>query len=177
MSVRAIVLAAGKGTRMKSATPKVLHQLCGRPMLWYSLRALRDAGIEDVVVVTNDELQPQMEQFGVRGIVQTQQLGTGHAVKIALDAMDARDGGRVIVAYGDMPLVTPEIFTTILESLSSAAMSLVTVRMPLIRSSMRAVCQRHHAIEWLPLGGTKWSCSSVPFRASFSAPCAKSSPR
>ena len=131
MSVRAIVLAAGKGTRMKSATPKVLHQLCGRPMLWYSLRALRDAGIDDVVVVTNDELQAQMEQFGVRGIVQEQQLGTGHAVKIALDSLDARDGGRVIVAYGDMPLVTPEIFTTILGSLSACAMSFVTVRMPL----------------------------------------------
>jgi len=45
MSARAIVLAAGKGTRMKSARPKVLHELCGRPMLWWVLEALRSAGI------------------------------------------------------------------------------------------------------------------------------------
>jgi bifunctional UDP-N-acetylglucosamine pyrophosphorylase/glucosamine-1-phosphate N-acetyltransferase len=131
MSVRAIVLAAGKGTRMKSATPKVLHEITGRPMLWYSLRALREAGIDDVIVVTNAELQAQIERFGVRGIVQAEQLGTGHAVKIALDAIEPKNGGRIVVAYGDMPLVTPEIFSEILESLSSAAMSLVTVRMPL----------------------------------------------
>jgi bifunctional UDP-N-acetylglucosamine pyrophosphorylase/glucosamine-1-phosphate N-acetyltransferase len=129
--VRAIVLAAGKGTRMKSATPKVLHHLCGRPMLWYSLRALRDAGIEDVLVVTNGELQARIDEFGARGVVQNEQLGTGHAVKIALEAIEPQDGGRIVVAYGDMPLVTPEIFATILGSLSSAAMSLVTVKMPL----------------------------------------------
>jgi len=56
MSVRAIVLAAGKGTRMKSARPKVLHELCGRPMLWHVLRALRDADVDDVTVVLSDRL-------------------------------------------------------------------------------------------------------------------------
>lgn len=134
MSVRAIVLAAGKGTRMKSRTPKVLHELCGRPMLWYSLRALRDAGIEDVVVVTNDELQQRIGEFGVRGIVQSEQLGTGHAVKIALDALEPASGGRMVVAYGDMPLLPPEVFRSILNALHDgepAAMSLVTVKMPL----------------------------------------------
>src|SRR5579884_3419750 len=56
VSARAIVLAAGKGTRMKSARPKVLHELCGRPMLWFVLEALRGAGVDDIVVVTNPEL-------------------------------------------------------------------------------------------------------------------------
>ncbi|MBV8636923.1 MAG: bifunctional UDP-N-acetylglucosamine diphosphorylase/glucosamine-1-phosphate N-acetyltransferase GlmU [Candidatus Eremiobacteraeota bacterium] len=136
MMLRAIVLAAGKGTRMKSATPKVLHELCGRPMLWYTIAALRRSGITDILVVTNDELEPRMAEFGVRSVVQKEQLGTGHAVKVALEALDVQTGGRVIVAYGDMPLVTDEIFSGMMGSLDSngasgAAMSLVTVKMPL----------------------------------------------
>ena len=54
--IRAIVLAAGKGTRMKSARSKVLHEICGRPMLWYVVHALRDAGVTEIVVVVNDEV-------------------------------------------------------------------------------------------------------------------------
>lgn len=131
MAVRAIVLAAGKGTRMKSRIPKVLHEVCGRPMLWYTLRELRAAGIDDIVVVTNDELQARIGGFGVPGVVQSQQLGTGHAVKIALDASPPRLGSQVVIAYGDMPLVTHEIFARIVGALDGAAMALVTVRMPL----------------------------------------------
>ena len=56
MTVRAVVLAAGKGTRMKSGRPKMLHEVCGRPMLWYVLRALHEAGVSDVTVVTNAAL-------------------------------------------------------------------------------------------------------------------------
>jgi bifunctional UDP-N-acetylglucosamine pyrophosphorylase / glucosamine-1-phosphate N-acetyltransferase len=131
MAVRAIVLAAGKGTRMKSRIPKVLHEVCGRPMLWYTLRELRAAGIDDIVVVTNDELQARIGGFGVPGVVQSEQLGTGHAVKIALDASPPRPGSQVVIAYGDMPLVTHEIFARIVGTLDGAAMALVTVRMPL----------------------------------------------
>ncbi|MDP9023748.1 MAG: NTP transferase domain-containing protein, partial [Candidatus Eremiobacteraeota bacterium] len=135
MTLRAIVLAAGKGTRMKSATPKVLHDLCGRPMLWYILASLREAGVDDVVVVTNDELESSIGEFGVRSIVQREQLGTGHAVKVALESLDPAEGGRIVVAYGDMPLVPRDIFRNVIGSLdgdgSDTAMSLVTVRMPL----------------------------------------------
>ncbi len=141
MNVRVIVLAAGKGTRMKSRTPKVLHALCGRPMLWYGLRALRDAGIDDVLVVTNEELQPRMAEFGTPGVVQQERLGTGHAVKIALDRLERRAGGRIVVAYGDMPLITPEIFRAAVSALDGgepAAMSLVTVEMPLPSSFGRS---------------------------------------
>ncbi|HTC29466.1 MAG TPA: bifunctional UDP-N-acetylglucosamine diphosphorylase/glucosamine-1-phosphate N-acetyltransferase GlmU [Candidatus Acidoferrum sp.] len=134
MSVRAIVLAAGKGTRMKSRIPKVLHAVSGRPMLWYTLRELRAAGIDDIVVVTNDELQARIGEFDVAGIVQREQLGTGHAVKTALDATPPRSGSRIVIAYGDMPLVPHELFARIVAALdggSPAAMSLVTVKMPL----------------------------------------------
>ncbi len=136
MNVRAIVLAAGKGTRMKSATPKVLHELCGRPMLWYVLRALRGAGVERIVVVTNPVLQEQIEAFDVDGIVQSEQLGTGHAVRVALDVLTPQPGGRVVIAYGDMPLVHEELFRGVIGSLDRAngaipALAMVTVKMPL----------------------------------------------
>ncbi|MDQ6929350.1 MAG: bifunctional UDP-N-acetylglucosamine diphosphorylase/glucosamine-1-phosphate N-acetyltransferase GlmU [Candidatus Eremiobacteraeota bacterium] len=132
MTVRAIVLAAGKGTRMKSAQPKVLHELCGRPMLWYTLRALRQAGVDDIVVVTNAELQARISEFGagVTGVMQEPQLGTGHAAQIALASM--KDGkGRVVIAYGDMPLVGADILRAVLAALDSNAVAMVTARMPL----------------------------------------------
>lgn len=147
MIVRAVVLAAGKGTRMKSDTPKVLHELCGRPMLWYTLRSLRSAGIDDILVVTNDDLEARIGEFNVRSIVQREQLGTGHAVKVALEALDPIDGGRIVVAYGDMPLVTDEIFRGILGALADGAtppaMSLVTVKMPLPSNFGRIVRRGH----------------------------------
>jgi bifunctional UDP-N-acetylglucosamine pyrophosphorylase / glucosamine-1-phosphate N-acetyltransferase len=129
---RAIVLAAGKGTRMKSARSKVLHEICGRPMLWYVLQALRAGGVDEIVAVVNDELQAQIDAFGVASVVQSEQLGTGHAVKVALDHLGARVPGQIIVACGDMPLVPPELFAGMVGSLADGAdMALVTVRMPL----------------------------------------------
>ena len=151
MKIRAIVLAAGKGTRMKSATPKVLHELCGRPMLWYVVRALRAAGVDDVVVVTNNELQPRIEEFGVRGIVQEEQLGTGHAVQVALRELPPVEGGRIVVAYGDMPLIHEEIFRGVVGSVQpqngqTPSLAMVTVKMPL-PSNFGRVLRRGHDVE------------------------------
>jgi bifunctional UDP-N-acetylglucosamine pyrophosphorylase / glucosamine-1-phosphate N-acetyltransferase len=135
--IRAIVLAAGKGTRMKSTRPKVQHELCGRPMLWYVLQALRDAGIEEIVVVINPELQDWIGRFNVRPVVQAEQLGTGHAVRVALEELELRAGGRIVVACGDMPLVPEELFRAMASSLDphdgegNAVMALVTAKMPL----------------------------------------------
>jgi bifunctional UDP-N-acetylglucosamine pyrophosphorylase/glucosamine-1-phosphate N-acetyltransferase len=138
---RAIVLAAGKGTRMKSAHPKVLHDLCGRPMLWYTLEALRATGIDDIVVVANAELEPLLAEFGVRCVVQTPQRGTGHAVQVALEVLEPRDG-TVVVAYGDMPLVDATIFEDVqaaVDADAGTALGLVTARMPLPSSFGRVV--------------------------------------
>ncbi|MDQ6823524.1 MAG: NTP transferase domain-containing protein, partial [Candidatus Eremiobacteraeota bacterium] len=134
MSVRGIVLAAGKGTRMKSGRSKVLHEICGRPMLWYVISALRDAGVEDVVVVSNPELHDYIAGFDARSIIQQEQLGTGHAVQIALAQMQEQRAGRIVVAYGDMPLIGEDIFRTVLQALDAGkkpALALVTVQMPL----------------------------------------------
>jgi bifunctional UDP-N-acetylglucosamine pyrophosphorylase/glucosamine-1-phosphate N-acetyltransferase len=141
-AVRAVVLAAGKGTRMKSARPKVMHEVCGRPMLWYTLRALAEAGVDEIVVVTNPELDPLVREltgYGVDGrtpavktTIQQPQLGTGHAVQIALRELDARDG-TLVVAYGDMPLVNAATFADVIASVQrdGAALGLTTAIMPL----------------------------------------------
>jgi bifunctional UDP-N-acetylglucosamine pyrophosphorylase/glucosamine-1-phosphate N-acetyltransferase len=142
---RAIVLAAGQGTRMQSARPKVLHEVCGKPMLWFVLRALRDAGASDVTVVTNPEVLPHVEALardaghaGVTAVLQVPQLGTGHAVQIALAQMDTRGGATLVVLNGDMPLVSAELVRRIVDS-SGEALALVTARMPLPSSFGRIV--------------------------------------
>jgi bifunctional UDP-N-acetylglucosamine pyrophosphorylase/glucosamine-1-phosphate N-acetyltransferase len=142
--VRAVVLAAGKGTRMQSARAKVLHDLCGRPMLWWVLRTLRDAGIADVTVVTNGEVAPHLaaiaEDAGhpsVRSVVQEPQLGTGHAVQTALAVLEA-GSGTLLVLNGDMPLVEVELVARALAA-CRGALALVTARMPLPSSFGRIV--------------------------------------
>jgi bifunctional UDP-N-acetylglucosamine pyrophosphorylase/glucosamine-1-phosphate N-acetyltransferase len=133
--IRAIVLAAGKGTRMKSARTKVLHEICGRPMLWYVVQALRHAGIGEIVVVINSELRDEIEGFEVESVVQGEQVGTGHAVSVALERLEPRSG-RLVVVCGDMPLVTGELLAGMAGSLdadrgAAPVMALVTVKMPL----------------------------------------------
>ncbi|MGH7708291.1 MAG: bifunctional UDP-N-acetylglucosamine diphosphorylase/glucosamine-1-phosphate N-acetyltransferase GlmU [Vulcanimicrobiaceae bacterium] len=134
---RAIVLAAGKGTRMKSRQPKVLHRLCGREMLWYVLRALDEVAVAEIVVVVNAALEPHVAALAaeaghaarVRTVVQEPQLGTGHAVEVALGVLAPGDG-RVLVLNGDMPLIDVELLRR-LADVGDAALALVTARMPL----------------------------------------------
>jgi bifunctional UDP-N-acetylglucosamine pyrophosphorylase / glucosamine-1-phosphate N-acetyltransferase len=149
--IRAVVLAAGKGTRMKSERSKVLHEVCGRPMLWYVIRALRGAGVQEILVVVNAELEAEIARFDVAGVLQAEQLGTGHAVKVALDRLEPRTAGRIVVACGDMPLVTHELLRGTIGTLDSpgsqgAAMALVTVKMPL-PSSFGRIVRRGTSVE------------------------------
>jgi bifunctional UDP-N-acetylglucosamine pyrophosphorylase/glucosamine-1-phosphate N-acetyltransferase len=108
--VTAIILAAGQGTRMKSARPKVLHELCGRPMIHHVVDAARAAGARDVIVVVGhgrEEVEAYLSRaFGasVRTAVQDVQQGTGDAVRCALPALGA-DADRVLILYGDTPLL------------------------------------------------------------------------
>jgi bifunctional UDP-N-acetylglucosamine pyrophosphorylase / glucosamine-1-phosphate N-acetyltransferase len=139
--IRAIVLAAGKGSRMKSARPKVLHELCGRPILWYVLQGLREAGIDDVVVVVAADVRERIATFGVRTVVQAEQRGTGDAVRAALDEMPEVAGGRIVIASGDMPLISGEIFENVAAALEREGvdLALVTVKVPLPSSFGRVV--------------------------------------
>jgi len=105
-----IILAAGKGTRMKSKLPKALHPICGKPITRWVIDACNTAGVTDCVVVIGHGADQVREGLGsdVRYAVQEEQLGTGHACKVALTEITAT-GGNVIVATGDTPLLSAEI--------------------------------------------------------------------
>jgi len=112
----AIVLAAGMGKRMKSNLPKVLHAVLGEPMLDHVLWALEGAGVTRPVVVVGHGAAEVRAHLGdrARTALQAEQLGTGHAVKCALESMGENDG-TVVVACGDTPLLTPESFRALLD--------------------------------------------------------------
>ena len=117
MSVAGIILAAGKGTRMKSDLPKVLHEVCGRPMVEYVLDTCRAAGGTRLIVVIGHRAQLVRQTVGDPGDVtyveQTQQLGTGHAVMVCADEL-AKLSGEVFVLAGDGPLIRPETLRELL---------------------------------------------------------------
>lgn len=108
--VKAVILAAGKGTRMKSDRPKVVHKVLGKPMVCYSIEAARKAGADSVCVIVGykaDEVKAAVCENGmsdVSYVFQDRQLGTGHAVRCASDFIG--DEGAVIILCGDTPLVT-----------------------------------------------------------------------
>lgn len=109
--VKAVILAAGKGTRMKSDKPKVVHRALGKPMVYYPIEAARGAGAQEVCVIVGykaDEVKRAIEEsvadIDVCYALQEQQLGTGHAVRCATDFIGT--SGDVIILCGDTPLVT-----------------------------------------------------------------------
>ncbi len=110
-----VILAAGEGTRMKSATPKVLHPLCGRPLVLWPVLAAQAAGAERVVVVEGpgEPLRAALPD-GVDVAVQAEQNGTGDAVKAAAEHI--ADDARVVILMGDVPLVTAEAITALAEA-------------------------------------------------------------
>ncbi|MBJ6121614.1 bifunctional UDP-N-acetylglucosamine diphosphorylase/glucosamine-1-phosphate N-acetyltransferase GlmU [Sphingomonas mollis] len=115
----AIVLAAGKGTRMKSDTHKVLHPIAGRPMLLHLLAAVGELAPERVVVVTGagrEQVEAAVAPLGIATALQADQLGTGHAVRQAEAAL-AGFAGDVLVLYGDVPLVTAATMRRMLDRL------------------------------------------------------------
>lgn len=115
----AIVLAAGKGTRMKSDLHKVLHPIAGRPMLLHLLASVARLKPERAIVVVGagrDQVEAAVAPHGVSVCQQAEQLGTGHAVAQAEEALGGF-AGDVLVLYGDVPLVTAETMGRMLERL------------------------------------------------------------
>ncbi|HEY3186815.1 MAG TPA: NTP transferase domain-containing protein, partial [Solirubrobacteraceae bacterium] len=125
--VTAIILAAGEGKRMRSRRPKVLHPLCGRPLIAYALRAARTVADRVVMVVSPgaDETITVAGE-GVAHVEQRERLGTGHAVLQARQACG--DDATILVVPGDMPLLTAETFERLVHhhAASGAAVTLLT---------------------------------------------------
>jgi bifunctional UDP-N-acetylglucosamine pyrophosphorylase/glucosamine-1-phosphate N-acetyltransferase len=114
----AVVLAAGQGKRMKSDLPKVLHAVCGRPMVEYVLDAAREAGVTRLVVVVGHQAERVREALAGHGDVefalQAEQLGTGHAVMMCRPQLEGHDGPVVVLA-GDTPLLTSGSIRALIE--------------------------------------------------------------
>lgn len=106
MNINAIILAAGKGTRMKSELPKCAYPICGKPMISYILDACRNANVNDICVIVGHkkEVFEEMLKDTVIFAYQNEQLGTGHAVKCAKDFYQNKNGITLIFP-GDMPLI------------------------------------------------------------------------
>jgi len=106
--VQAVILAAGKGTRMKSDLPKVLHRIEGRTLLDHVLDTAEAAGVDRCVAVVGhqaDRVRETCSRDGVTFVLQEPQLGTGHAVQMAAPALEP--GGLCLVLAGDVPLLRP----------------------------------------------------------------------
>jgi bifunctional UDP-N-acetylglucosamine pyrophosphorylase/glucosamine-1-phosphate N-acetyltransferase len=131
MSISAVILAAGLGTRMRSNLPKMLHPLLGKPMAWHTLETVRQVtGAQPVMVIghgaeaVRQALGPQTASY----VVQEPQLGTGHAVMQAEPLLrDASD--LVLVTYADMPLVSPDTLRQLVAAhqKNPAVITMVTV--------------------------------------------------
>jgi bifunctional UDP-N-acetylglucosamine pyrophosphorylase / glucosamine-1-phosphate N-acetyltransferase len=118
----AIILAAGKGTRMASDLPKVLIPVCGRPMIGYVIDAARAAGVERILVVVgyrSDLVRQELAgEQGVEFVEQTEQLGTGHAVMVCREKL-ADEEGPVLILAGDSPLVQASSLRALLAEFSA----------------------------------------------------------
>ena len=108
--IAAVILGAGKGTRMKSDLPKVMMPLAGKPMIRNIIDTLEQMNIDEIVVVTApDGDMVRKEVLPYKSTIQDKQLGTGHAVLSAKDALKGFDGD-VMVIFGDNPIITKETY-------------------------------------------------------------------
>lgn len=117
----AIILAAGKSTRMKSVLPKVVHEVCGRPLVEYVIDAVRQAGVPRIVLVVGHGAETVRELFagepGIEFALQAEQRGTGHAVMMCREQLAAVTG-PVFVLAGDTPLLKSQSLARLLEDLT-----------------------------------------------------------
>ncbi len=129
-SLSVVILAAGKGTRMRSDIPKVLQPLAGKPLLAHVLDLTDDIHADDVVVVYGfggDQVQAAFDSPNLKWALQAEQLGTGHAVQQAMPQIE--DGGRVLVLCGDVPLLTASTLQRLLRETPTSAVGVLTVEM------------------------------------------------
>lgn len=125
-STRVVILAAGKGTRMKSDVPKPLIFVAGEPMVTRLIRSVKESGIDSKPIVVvgawSEVIFRKALGDSVDYAVQTEQLGTGHALKSARDIVG--DADRLVVLYGDHPFIRPEVLIRLVDIQSRSALSI-----------------------------------------------------
>ena len=129
MSLDIVILAAGQGTRMRSALPKVLHPVAGKAMLGHVIntaRLLKPQGIHVVIGDGAELVRERLAADDLNFVLQSEQLGTGHAVAQALPALSAE---RVLILYGDVPLIEVETLQRLLQQVSEQQLGLLTVNL------------------------------------------------
>lgn len=131
-TVKGLVLAAGKGVRMKSDLPKVLHPLAGKPLVIHVIENLKKSGIDDIIVVVGYRGELVEEALGsqVKVVWQREQLGTGHAVMQAESSLKGFEGG-VVIACGDVPLMKPKTFRAMVDGSARENVKAIVVTMRL----------------------------------------------
>ena len=128
--VNFVILAAGKGTRMRSSLPKVLHKLSGRSMLGHVVATVESLGKAKKIIVTGhgaEQVEQQFKSPETIFIQQKEQLGTGHAVHMAVPELCS--DAVVIVLYGDVPLIRPATIEKILAVVTESTMGLLTINL------------------------------------------------
>ncbi|OHX34214.1 UDP-N-acetylglucosamine diphosphorylase/glucosamine-1-phosphate N-acetyltransferase [Methylomonas sp. LWB] len=147
MSIKTIILAAGQGTRMRSARPKVLHEIANRALLehvYQTSRGLEDNQIFIVYGHGGEAVKQTLSALDATWIEQKQQLGTGHAVQQAIDHVE--DGDTVLILYGDVPLLKTQTIQTLLRKASLTSLALLTVTLDDPTGYGRIVRDKDHAV-------------------------------
>lgn len=129
MSLEIVILAAGQGTRMRSALPKVLHPIAGKAMLGHVIDRARELAPQRIHVVIGhgaETVKQRLAADDLNFVVQQEQLGTGHAVAQALPHLSAE---RVLILYGDVPLIETSTLERLLEQVSAQQLALLTVEL------------------------------------------------
>jgi bifunctional UDP-N-acetylglucosamine pyrophosphorylase/glucosamine-1-phosphate N-acetyltransferase len=131
MSVHVVILAAGEGTRMKAGRPKVLQEVAGRAMVHWAIAAARGASPDRIIAVVGhgaDDVAATLPQ-DVEPVLQAQQLGTGHATAVAIEALGPGPDDTVVVLPGDAPLITAEMVGDLVAGHGGNAATLLTTRL------------------------------------------------
>src|SRR5690554_553206 len=130
-NLNVVILAAGKGTRMRSNLPKVLHPVAHKPMVAHVIETAQRLGAAKTQLVYGhggDLLQKKLATYAVRWVEQAEQLGTGHAVQQAIAHID--DNDQVLILYGDVPLTQQSTLEQLLLAKGDSALALLTVTLP-----------------------------------------------
>jgi bifunctional UDP-N-acetylglucosamine pyrophosphorylase/glucosamine-1-phosphate N-acetyltransferase len=132
MKVNVVIMAAGMGTRMKSARPKVLHTLAGRPLLQHVLDTMSQLGAKRTLVITGhgaDEVETRCAANGRQFVRQIPQHGTGHAVQQAVPQL-GDDAATTLILNGDVPLTRAETARALIDACAGTRLALLTIELP-----------------------------------------------